>query len=72
MERAADCEQMTGKPEVIGPNSQFLVAHNPGVGPSMATSAFVGTNPTGELITFGLLITRSCTEKSQRGSEHTL
>ena len=37
---------------------QKLFADNPGVGPLMTTSAFVGTNPTGELITSGFPVIR--------------
>jgi hypothetical protein len=35
------------------------IADNPGVGPLITTSAFVGTNPTGEVITSGLPVIRA-------------
>jgi hypothetical protein len=35
------------------PADQFRIPNNPGVGPSMTTSAFLGTNPVDKPITSG-------------------
>ena len=49
----------------------FRVADNAGLGLLVATSAFVGTNPTGELITSDLPVTRPESSRSARIHDQT-
>jgi hypothetical protein len=46
----------------------FRVAHEPGTTPFVDTSAFLGTNSTGDLMTSGLPVVRPESETSQSWS----